>query len=86
MPLTRLTQRLKYAADRAEADYKVAAVAGACGLKGIIMDPQATWDELQDAIRRGDQEITRERALSLLGWLARGGFPPGDIDRSSHGF
>lgn len=40
------------------------------------MDPQATWDELLDAIHRGDQEITRERALSLLGWLARGGFPP----------
>ena len=40
------------------------------------MDPQATWDELQDAIRRNDLEITRERALSLLGWLARGGFPP----------
>jgi hypothetical protein len=40
------------------------------------MDPQATWDELQDAIRCNDQEITRERALSLLGWLARGGFPP----------
>ena len=40
------------------------------------MDPQATWDELQDAIRRNDPEITRDRALSLLGWLARGGFPP----------
>jgi len=40
------------------------------------MDPQATWDELQDAIRCNDLEITRERALSLLDWLARGGFPP----------
>ena len=40
------------------------------------MDPQATWDELQDAIRSNDLEITRERALSLMGWLARGGFPP----------
>jgi len=40
------------------------------------MDPQATWDELQDAIRSNDLEITRERAVSLMGWLARGGFPP----------
>ena len=40
------------------------------------MDPQAAWDELQDAIRRNDREITRERAVSLMGWLARGGFPP----------
>lgn len=39
------------------------------------MDPQATWDELQNAIYRGDQEITRELALSLMGWLARGGVP-----------
>ena len=40
------------------------------------MDPQATSDELQNAIRSNDLEITRERALSLMGWLARGGFPP----------
>lgn len=40
------------------------------------MDPQATWDELQDAIRSNDLEITRERALSLMDWLDRGGFPP----------
>ncbi|HRA89354.1 MAG TPA: hypothetical protein PK992_14815 [Planctomycetaceae bacterium] len=40
------------------------------------MDPQATWNELQDAIRCSDMEITRDRAESLLGWLARGGFPP----------
>ena len=40
------------------------------------MDPQATWDELQDAIRSNDPEITRERALSLMDWLDRGGFPP----------
>ena len=40
------------------------------------MDPQATWDELQDAIRSNDPEITRECALSLMDWLDRGGFPP----------
>ena len=40
------------------------------------MDPQATWDQLQAAIQAADWETTRERAQSLLDWLARGGFPP----------
>ena len=40
------------------------------------MDPQATWDQLQAALASEDWETTRERAQSLLDWLARGGFPP----------
>lgn len=40
------------------------------------MDPQATWDQLQAAVQAADWETTRERAQSLLDWLARGGFPP----------
>ena len=40
------------------------------------MDPQATWEQLQSAVQAEDWETTRERAQSLLDWLARGGFPP----------
>lgn len=41
------------------------------------MDPQAAWDQLQEALRIGDREAVRELAQSLLDWLERGGFPPG---------
>lgn len=40
------------------------------------MDPQATWDQLQEAYRLRDWAVARELAQSLLDWLARGGFPP----------
>ncbi len=40
------------------------------------MDPQTTWEQLQSAVQAEDWETTRERAQSLLDWLARGGFPP----------
>lgn len=40
------------------------------------MDPQAIWNELQEAIQRHDAETTHDCARSLLNWLARGGFAP----------
>ena len=40
------------------------------------MDPQQAWKELLEAVENHDAETTRDRALSLMDWLARGGFPP----------
>jgi hypothetical protein len=40
------------------------------------MDPQQTWKELLEAVESHDTETARDRALSLMEWLARGGFPP----------
>jgi hypothetical protein len=40
------------------------------------MDPQAAWNQLQEAYRIRDCEAVRELAQSLLDWLDRGGFPP----------
>ena len=40
------------------------------------MDPQQTWKELLEAVEASDTETARDRALSLMEWLARGGFPP----------
>lgn len=40
------------------------------------MDPQAAWNQLQDAYRNRDWEAVGELAQSLLDWLERGGFPP----------
>ena len=40
------------------------------------MDPQAAWDQLQEAFRISDWEAVREFAQSLLDWLDRGGFSP----------
>lgn len=40
------------------------------------MDPQATWEQLQEAYGNADWETVRELAQALLDWLDRGGFPP----------
>ena len=40
------------------------------------MDPQQTWNELLESMESNDTETARERARSLLAWLARGGFSP----------
>ena len=40
------------------------------------MDPQATWNSLQQAYGRKDWQEARELAQSLLDWLGRGGFAP----------
>ena len=40
------------------------------------MDPQAAWEQLQEAYGDADWETTRELAQALLDWLDRGGFPP----------
>lgn len=42
------------------------------------MDPMQCYAEMTDAMNGGDRTTARERALSLQGWLDRGGFcPPG---------
>ncbi|MCC7338616.1 MAG: hypothetical protein IT422_26275 [Pirellulaceae bacterium] len=40
------------------------------------MDPQATWDMLLQAWSKRNWEEVSELSESLLGWLAKGGFPP----------
>ena len=40
------------------------------------MDPQATWNEMLEAVSLRDWEEAGERAESLLGWMRRGGVPP----------
>lgn len=40
------------------------------------MDPQAMWEQLQEAYGNADWETARELAQALLEWLHRGGFPP----------
>jgi hypothetical protein len=40
------------------------------------MDPQVTWEELQEAFADGDWGRVEELSEALLDWLDRGGFPP----------
>lgn len=48
------------------------------------MDPQATWSQLQTALRVKDLEAVHELAESLLLWLERGGFPPATGQGNPH--
>jgi len=43
------------------------------------MDPTQCFLEMNDAMRDGDWETARERALALRDWLDRGGFYPAGI-------
>jgi len=47
-------------------------------LKGNIMDPNARYQQMVDAIEQADQLLAsaRERALALHRWLQNGGFYP----------
>lgn len=40
------------------------------------MDPNATWENLLEALTEGDWHEAFESAEALLDWLDRGGFPP----------
>jgi hypothetical protein len=40
------------------------------------VDPQATWNELHDAVADRDWERVEELADALLEWIGKGGFPP----------
>jgi hypothetical protein len=40
------------------------------------MDPTTCYLEMYEAMRDGDHETARERALALKEWLDRGGFYP----------
>ena len=46
------------------------------------MDPQATWNEMLDAIAGSDFEEAEAHALALLHWLDRRGFPPNTTTRT----
>lgn len=48
------------------------------------MDPQAAWNQLQEAFRIRDCVAVRELAQSLLDWLDRGGFPPMTSEAEPH--
>lgn len=45
------------------------------------MDPQATWEEMLDAIAADNIETAQEYANNLLNWLYQGGFPPQPLTR-----
>ena len=48
------------------------------------MDPNECMSDVLAAMAEEDFETAAERAGDLLGWLARGGFPPGNaLMRSS---
>lgn len=40
------------------------------------MDPQATWDNMLDAITNHEWSAAKESAENLAEWLRRDGFPP----------
>jgi hypothetical protein len=40
------------------------------------MDPNAAYLEMFNAMRDGDHETARERAIALRDWFAKGGFYP----------
>lgn len=40
------------------------------------MDPTTCYLEMYEAMRDGDHETARERALALREWLDKGGFYP----------
>jgi len=40
------------------------------------MDPQATWNEMLQAIIDRDCYLASELAESLIGWMEQGGFSP----------
>ena len=40
------------------------------------MDPNATWQQLLDALEASDWDTAGEFAEELLTWLLKGGFPP----------
>ena len=45
------------------------------------MDPQATWNEMLDAIAESNMLDAELRAEALLDWIDRGGFVPQTLTR-----
>jgi hypothetical protein len=46
-----------------------------------VMDPHATWRDMQNALKDEDWDLAIELAEALLTWLKRGGFPPVIVDK-----
>jgi len=40
------------------------------------MDPQATWNDIHQALHDKDYDLARELLESLIEWLEKGGFLP----------
>ena len=49
------------------------------------MDPQATWDQMLDALAAGEWDRVDELGRALLAWLDSGGFPPTTLNRDDLG-
>ncbi len=49
------------------------------------MDPQQTWEEMLEALRRKQWEPARALADSLYDWLKGGGYPPTTVGDKSIG-
>lgn len=49
------------------------------------MDPQATFNDLLDAVGARDRDLIEELADSLLRWMEHGGFPPLTVGPKSLG-
>lgn len=49
------------------------------------MDPQATLNDLLDALEQSDWDAVRELSQTLLAWIANEGFPPVIIGSKSLG-
>lgn len=43
------------------------------------MDPQQTWADMLDALKRKEWDDAKELADALYEWLRKGGFPPTTI-------
>ena len=42
----------------------------------MAVDPNATWEAWAEALTDNEREAAVENAVTLLGWLHRGGFRP----------
>jgi hypothetical protein len=49
------------------------------------MDPQQTWADMLDALKRKEWDEAKELADALYEWLRKGGFPPTTVGDESLG-
>lgn len=50
-----------------------------------MMDPDATFRDIIEAVEAGDENRVTELADALNNWLSRGGFPPVSLGRRELG-
>jgi hypothetical protein len=49
------------------------------------MDPQQTWTEMLEALKRKEWDDAKELADALYEWIRKGGFPPVTVGDESLG-